>query len=205
MMWLSTTDGSPHCSCREKLPPIKSQLLLLLSCCPGHGCSLPMISNPQFFICRDMRGHMRIEWDDSKGLAQCQPCAESSHSQMGSYHSFSKYLISTSYMLRTVFFFFWDQGLNSGLCNCKAGTPLLLSHTSSSPVHFAQVILDIGFCKLFSQAGLEPGSSRSVSVSQVGRVIGGSHRHPAPATVLDIEDPEANEPVLMELYSIVGR
>jgi hypothetical protein len=45
---------------------------------------------------------------------------------------------------------FWDWGLNSGLCTCKAGALLLEAH-----LHFALVILGMGSHELFAQAGLE--------------------------------------------------
>jgi hypothetical protein len=50
------------------------------------------------------------------------------------------------------FFFQWDWSLNSGFHTHSAGTlPLEPPH-----LHFALVILEMGFHELFSQAGLDP-------------------------------------------------
>jgi hypothetical protein len=58
-----------------------------------------------------------------------------------------------------------DWGLNSRLCPCQAGTPLLEPH--HQPV-FALVMLEMGSSKLFAGTGLEPRSSWSHLPKQQG-------------------------------------
>jgi hypothetical protein len=48
----------------------------------------------------------------------------------------------------SLFLFWWNYGLNSGLCVWQSGTLLLETHL--------QPILQMESCKLFAWAGLEP-------------------------------------------------
>jgi hypothetical protein len=67
------------------------------------------------------------------------------------------FFFSTFLIYLFIYLFWWDWGLNSGLCTCKAGSISALSVTP--PVHFDLIIFDMGSHKLFAQAGLEPQSS----------------------------------------------
>jgi hypothetical protein len=56
-------------------------------------------------------------------------------------------------ILSNFFFFWWNCGLNSGICACKTGT------WATPSVHFVPVIFEMESHALFARAGLEPRSS----------------------------------------------